>query len=173
MTRPSLRSPLASLLALCSLACACTGGAATQAAAPAPTPVSAKELKRAIESNKGKVVLLNVWATWCGPCVEEMPDLVKLHAAYQDRGLVVLGVSMDEPEDSGKVNDFVIDKKVTFPVFTRKGKAIGELLDVIDRKFSGAIPATYVLDKSGKRVGSPMVGLRTYAQFEEAIKPLL
>src|SRR5687768_14180878 len=69
--------------------------------------VDGKALKRAIEEQKGKVVVVNYWATWCAPCVEEFPDLVKLQNSYRDKGLVVIGVSMDEPDDKGKVVAFV------------------------------------------------------------------
>src|SRR5262245_19221769 len=65
-----------------------------QAGAPAAAVVKAvdgKALKKAVAAHKGEVVVLNLWATWCGPCVEEFPDLVKLYDQYKGKGLVVIG----------------------------------------------------------------------------------
>src|SRR6266581_3056455 len=68
-----------------------------------------------VAAEKGNVVLLNVWATWCGPCRFETPELQKLHEKYGSRGLKIVGVSVDEGGDAG-VKDFVKENKVTYPI---------------------------------------------------------
>ncbi len=144
--------------------------------APKQASVSAvdgKALKKALEDHKGKVVVLNFWATWCGPCVDEFPDLVKLHDQYADKGLVVLGVSMDEPDDLGKVVDFAQKQKAGFPIFVRKNGSIEKYVTPIDKGWQGVIPTTYIYDRAGKRVGKPLVGLKSYDDFVKAVEPLL
>lgn len=140
---------------------------------PSVEAVDGKTLRKALDERKGKVVVLNLWATWCGPCVEEFPDLVKLHNTYKDKGLVVLGVSMDEPEDLGKVATFAGEQSAGFPIFVRKSGGIEKYFDPIDKGWKGIVPTTYVFDREGKRVGKPMVGLKTYDDFVKAVEPLL
>ena len=83
----------------------------TMASAPTPAPdytfydSAGKALK--VSDFKGKVVVLNTWATWCGPCKVEMPTLAKLQAAYADKGVEVLAVSIDTPEDAAKAVLFI------------------------------------------------------------------
>jgi thiol-disulfide isomerase/thioredoxin len=130
-------------------------------------------VKKAIESNKGKVVLVNYWATWCGPCVDEFPLIVKLQNQYRDKGLVVIGISFDDPDEKDKVVAFAGQNNVTFPLLMRKSGSLEKFSDGIDKRWSGVLPTTYVIDKSGKRVGKPMVGARSYEQFVAAVEPLL
>ena len=70
-------------------------------------PADGAALKKIVAAQKGKVTIVNLWATWCGPCVEEFPDLVKLHNAYKAKGLSFISVTIDEPEDKGKVVSFI------------------------------------------------------------------
>lgn len=135
--------------------------------------LDAAEVKKAIESNKGKVVLVNYWATWCAPCVDEFPDIVKLQNQYRDKGLVVVGVSFDDPDEKDKVVDFANQNKANFPLLMRKSGSLEKFSATLDKRWSGVLPTTYVIDKSGKRVGKPMTGVRTYEQFVAAVEPLL
>ncbi|RMH65436.1 MAG: TlpA family protein disulfide reductase [Calditrichaeota bacterium] len=113
---------------------------------------------------KGKVVLVNFWATWCGPCIGEMPDLNKLYQAYKDKGFQILGLAV-----SSRPND--IPKKVkqtgvTYPILLNAEPAVA--------KFGGfgAIPQTFIIDQNGTIVHS-VTGSRGYEDFEKMIKPLL
>jgi thiol-disulfide isomerase/thioredoxin len=132
-----------------------------------------RSLKKAIEAHKGKVVVVNLWATWCAPCVDEFPDLVKLHVDYREKGLVVIAVSVDEPEDMSKVVSFISGQKAEFPVYVRAKGSVDAFINPLDRGWSGIVPTTYVFDKNGKRVGKPIAGKRTYEQFQTAVEPLL
>jgi thiol-disulfide isomerase/thioredoxin len=96
------------------------------------------------ESWKGKVVLLNFWATWCGPCVVEIPDLVKLQDKYRDQ-LVIIGVSEDEG-GLDLVRKFAADKKMNYPIVMSTPE--------LQTLFPGivALPTTFALDRDGKMV---------------------
>lgn len=135
--------------------------------------VNGPGLKRALTALQGKVVVLNIWATTCGPCVEEFPGFVRLHNAYKAKGLTVLAVSMDEPEDRQRVVEFIAERKAAFPVYLRSNGGVDDFFDPINKKWDGAMPTTYLYDRGGglKRDLGP--GALTYAELEAAVTPLL
>jgi len=98
-----------------------------------------------------KVVLLNVWATWCGPCRFEIPELQGLHDKYAARGFEVIGASVDEG-DPKVVQDFVTEQKMTYPIILDPAGKIAAILD------ASVLPTTVLLDKSGhivwKKIGA-------------------
>ena len=95
-----------------------------------------------LQSFSGRVVLLNFWASWCGPCVEEMPSLEKLYRTLAPRGLVVLGVSADE--DEGELRSFLKRVPVSFPVLRDPGGRLAR-----SRYRATGYPATFVIDGAG------------------------
>lgn len=114
---------------------------------------------------KGKVVLINFWATWCPPCRAEIPDLVKWQREYRGRGLQVIGVTYP-PQTLGEVRRFVRRLKVNYPVAlgTKETKAMF---------FQGeTLPITVVIDRDGN-VRELIEGILLAEEFEEKIKPLL
>lgn len=148
--------------------------AAAPAFAPAAAPVDAAGLKKQIAARKGKVVVVNFWATWCGPCVKEFPDLVKLQKSYQAKGVELITISCDESTDLPKVNKFLAKQGITKNAFLNKqGVDIEGYLKYLDPKASDAgIPRTYIFNRSGKLVKG-MTGEHSYAEFEGAVKPHL
>lgn len=120
----------------------------------------------ALEDYRGKVVLLNIWATWCPPCLEEMPDLNRLQDSYRDRGLVVLNIS-DEPRTD--IQQFT----ATRPMRTVSGYLVDPTAfpDPYLRGFQ-ARPTTFLIDRKGV-IQSYVVGAGTYGSFEDMIKPYL
>lgn len=91
---------------------------------------------------RGKVVLLNFWAEWCGPCRAEMPFMESLYKAFKDKGLVVLAVSVDRSEKAVKA--FVSDKKLTFKVLMDNDKEVS-----FDQYGVIGLPTTFLIDKKG------------------------
>jgi peroxiredoxin len=112
---------------------------------------------------RGKVVLLNFWATWCPPCRREIPDFISLQSQYGAQGLQIVGIGTDEPE---KVRIYAVENGMNYPVLFGT--------DEVARKYGGidAIPTTFLIDREGKIV-TKYVGLRSREEFEQAIRKLL
>jgi len=108
---------------------------------------------------RGKVVLVNFWATWCPPCRKEMPDLQMLYDRFQSKGFLVLGIS---DEEAAKVEPFIRERKVSFPVLLDPGRKVNEMFVV------EGIPKTFVYDREGKLVDQS-IDMRTQKQFLEML----
>lgn len=114
---------------------------------------------------RGKAVLLNFWATWCGPCKIETPWLVEMQNEYGNQGLQVIGVAMD---DSGKdeISKFAKDMGVNYPVLLGK-EAVGDAYGGVP-----ALPESFFIGRDGKIVDR-IIGLKGKAEIEDAIKKAL
>lgn len=162
-TRPLLR-----LFAAAVLTCAAVALAAEKVERK---PAPAWELKdldgKMVKSSdfKGKVVLLDFWATWCPPCREEIPGFVSLQKKHGDKGLVVVGVSLDDEGVKG-VKDFVAKNKINYPIVMGDGKTT-ELFGGVK-----GIPTTFIIDKKGNIVGKH-VGFTEEKAFEKEVLALL
>jgi len=108
---------------------------------------------------RGKVVLVNFWATWCPPCRKEMPDLDALYQRFAAKGFVVLGIS---DEEADKVEPFIREHKVSFPVLLDHGRKVNDLFVV------EGIPKSFVYDRDGKLVAQS-IDMRTQKQFLEML----
>ena len=151
------------------LAAACAANAQTVSA------VDASGLKKAIAANKGKVVVVNFWATWCGPCVAEFPDLVKFYKANKAKGVELVTVSCDDAGDAAKVKKFLAKNGLTGGLQNALGPDITGHLPYLDPKAIGsdvAIPRTYVIDRKGKVVKS-LLGAQQLIAFQQAVTPYL
>ncbi len=117
----------------------------------------------AMTAVRGKVVVLNFWATWCPPCIAEMPSLQRLYDALKDAGVVFIGISDEEPET---VQKFVREKGYTFPIYTMEAERPEDFQ-------SRGIPNTVILGKDGKiafrHVGSAKWDDRTSIDFIKAL----
>ncbi|MGD8809286.1 MAG: TlpA disulfide reductase family protein [Gammaproteobacteria bacterium] len=90
---------------------------------------------------RGDVVMINFWATWCGPCREEMPHLEALHQRYSDLGFTLIGINVEQ--DSRLSDQFLAETPVTFDILFDPGNRVSELYDVI------AMPSTVLVDREG------------------------
>ena len=109
---------------------------------------------------KGKVVIVNFWATWCPPCRKEMPDLETIYEKYKDQGLVILGIS-DETVD--KVQPFITEHKYTYPIMLDPGRKVNDVYEI------SGIPKNFVYNREGKLVAQS-IDMRTMGQFMEMLK---
>lgn len=116
---------------------------------------------------KGKVILLNFWATWCAPCKAEMPSLENLYSNLKSKGLVVIGVAVDNSEKT--VSSFIKEKGITFPILLDKGKEVS-----FDDYGVIGLPVTFLIDKKGIIVDK-VFGERQWdsVEIKEKIKRLL
>ena len=114
---------------------------------------------------KGKVVILDFWGTWCAPCRDEIPGFVELQKKFADKGLVVVGISLDQ-EGAAFVQKFVKQHGVTYPVVVGN-QEVAAAYDGID-----ALPTTFIIDRAGKVVKGHR-GFTEQAKFEADITPLL
>jgi thiol-disulfide isomerase/thioredoxin len=128
-----------------------------KAGAVAVTEARAADIQKAFADQKGKVVLVDCWATWCAPCVKKFPHLVELHKKYADKGLVCVSLSMDKYGDEDeykkdKVAKFLTDKGAAFPNFiVADPKKDEEALIKVLGDYT-AIPYMVMFDREGKKV---------------------
>ena len=122
---------------------------------PLPEKIAQAELENldktttTIADRKGKVLLLNLWATWCGFCREEMPLLVKMQTEHRDAGFEVIGLNVDD-ESIDQVNNFAAEMKLNYPLVWSDESNTRELLKV--SKFQG-IPQSFIVDRDGNLRG--------------------
>lgn len=124
-------------------------------------------VKHALSAYKGKIIVLNFWATWCPPCREEMPELSQLHTEYANKNVVVLGVAIDE---IALVKEFTQATPVSYPLFAAEdeGMALGSGLG----NNKGVLPYTIIIDADGKVVKT-YFGRVTKALLAATLNPLL
>jgi thiol-disulfide isomerase/thioredoxin len=103
------------------------------------------------DSARGKVLVLNFWATWCGPCVAEFPEFVALDAKYRDQGVKIVGITSDDAEDvQPKVIPFIRKHQVKFDIVQQNLEDSEEIMNQITKDWNGVIPVTVVYDRQGK-----------------------
>ena len=113
----------------------------------------------ALHDLRGKIVLVNFWATWCQPCRKEMPDLDALYQRFKDQGLVVLAIS---DEETNKIKPFITERPVTYPILLDPGRKINDAFRI------DGIPKSFVYDREGKLVAQS-IDMRTRKQFLEML----
>ncbi len=138
--------------------------AASGNAAPDFTVTDIDGKKLTLSDYKGKVVLLDFWATWCSPCRAEIPHFVEMQQKYGPQGFQVIGISMDD--DAKPVRDFYQQYKINYPV------AVGD--DKLAESFGGVLglPVNFVIDREGRIVGK-YLGATETSVFDKAVGDLL
>jgi thiol-disulfide isomerase/thioredoxin len=145
-------------------------------AAPLPAsgllqPASASEVKAAVAAARGKVVVVNVWATWCEPCREEFPDLLRLRRERGPRGVELILVSADFERQAAAAESFLREQGVDFPSYLKSGKDM-EFIEEFEPRWSGSLPATFVYDRRGRLVEF-WEGLADFPTLSGKVAPLL
>jgi thiol-disulfide isomerase/thioredoxin len=118
------------------------------------------------QSLAGKVVIVNFWATWCKPCLKEIPDLSRISEKYKGRGLVVLGVLSSDNPDNATLLNFQSDNEMSFPVV----RATSDILVSYD--YPGSLPTTFIFDRTGRQA-HVQVGAMTSEKLNTILEPLI
>jgi thiol-disulfide isomerase/thioredoxin len=128
------------------------------------------KLKRLIHSRHGKALFINVWATWCDPCVEEFPDIVKLSNDMKGKNIDFIGVSGDYFDDeSSKVIPFIAKEKAQFKFYIAKLEGEDAFIDAFDKQWGGGMPATFLYDAKGQ-LKSFLIGKQSYENLKAAVE---
>ena len=131
-------------------------------------PVDESAYLKLIQANKGNVVLVNFWATWCAPCRAEMPKVAKMAESLKAKGLVVLAISADDPEQEADALKFLRQSGVALPSYVKRANDDDKFISGVDPKWSGALPSMFLYDKNGKRVKS-WIGETPIAELQNGI----
>ena len=136
-------------------------------------PLSAAELQQVLEHHRGKTILVNLWATWCIPCVQELPELNLLQQRYAERGLKVIAVSMDKPEKlESKVRPFFAEIAPDLVSYLADDVDEFAFVEPLDPEWIGGLPTTFFVDRDGE-VRATQVGRMLYQQIEKQVLALL
>ncbi len=149
--------------ALAVLLCANFAHAAGSDSLFATTLTDVNDRPVALETYRGKPLLVNFWARWCSPCRTEIPELVKAHDKYGKQGLVVLGIGLEEPGES--VRDFIKAYEMAYPLALAKDKGIW-LMQTLGNSRAG-LPFTLAIDRKGEIVMRKL-GVMTAADIDAA-----
>jgi thiol-disulfide isomerase/thioredoxin len=120
----------------------------------------------ALSAYAGRPIVINLWATWCGPCRIEMPQLIDLYGTHKEAGLVILGISIDDTPE--QIREFGAEFKVPYPLLV--GEDHPDLLRALG--FTGPVPMTIFIRRDGT-VAERVVGIATTASMERRILALL
>jgi len=165
------RRVFAATVLLSACAAVAHGGQPPAAGGPALEAATAPQILAAVRAPGAKAVVVNLWATWCVPCRQEFPDLMRFYRAWKDRGVSLVLVSGDFSSETGPALEFLASQGVDFRTFLKSGPDEA-FINAFDPQWSGALPATFVYDGKGRRRHS-FLGPITYEALERQVAPLL
>lgn len=137
----------------------------------APEPVNYNDLVQEISSRKGRIVVVNFWATWCMPCRVEFPDFVRFGKEFEDKGVDVVFVSTDYEPDMPQVIDFLKEHDVPWESYMKTGVDF-EFISSFHSEWSGALPATFVYDRNGS-LRAFWEGITSFKELESSVSAIL
>ncbi len=135
------------------------------------SPVDGPGVVAAVRAGGARATLVNVWASWCQPCREEFPDLVRLARELEDRGFRLMFVSADFSDDVPNAKSFLAAQGVGGATFIKSGDDM-QFIDTLDPTWSGALPGSILYDSEGRRVRS-WEGKASYDSLRARILPVL
>ena len=146
-----------------------TVGAATGMDLLQVEAIDERGFRQLVTQRKGKALFLNLWATWCKPCEEEFPDIVRLSNELPPTVIDFVAISLDYPDEvESKILPFLREKKITFKVYVADVKDQESFINTVNSVWSGALPATIVYDETGRRKAF-LVGQQDYETFKKEI----
>jgi len=107
-------------------------------------------VKKLVKNDGNKLRFINVWASWCGPCAREFPDLVEIYRMYRGRDFEIVGINIDNPDEKAKVQAFLEKNQASYANYLYSGKDTYALIDVVDPKWEGPIPYTLIVKPGGE-----------------------
>ncbi len=141
-----------------------------QEPAPAVQLLDEQGLQNLVRERNGKILLLNFWATWCRPCIEEFPDIIRLSKSFRKERLEVVGVSVDYPDEAeSRVIPFLKKHRVPFKIYVAKFDRQENFINAVDSSWNGAVPATFIYGPRGHQRFS-WIGQGTYSRFKKEIE---
>jgi thiol-disulfide isomerase/thioredoxin len=135
-------------------------------------PVDEAGYQQLLKAHQGRIVLVDFWATWCGPCREELPALAALQKKFQARGFVLITISADEPEQEADARALLAKVGVPMPAYLKSARKDEDFINSVDSRWSGALPAQFLYDRAGRKVQS-FIGETAPADIEGAVAKLL
>jgi thiol-disulfide isomerase/thioredoxin len=143
------------------------GAGAVQAETPV-LPVTAPQFKALLDKERGRVLVVNLWATWCAPCLREIPDLLRLETELGPQQVRLIGVAVDDPTPGARqVEEFRLKYFPKFRTYARSDGELDELASVIDPAWNEVVPTTYIIDRTGK-VRARIQGKKSLEEFKAA-----
>jgi Thiol-disulfide isomerase and thioredoxins len=137
----------------------------------ATKPIKKEELQKILSVKNDTTYVVNFWATWCAPCIKELPHFVKLQDEYKDRAVKVILVSLDfESQLQKRVIPFLKQRNIELSTFLLAENNPNSFIDSVDPSWSGAIPATVIFNKNKRMFYEQDF---SYAELEDALKPFL
>jgi thiol-disulfide isomerase/thioredoxin len=135
-------------------------------------PLDESGLKQLIARRNGKFLFLNVWATWCAPCREEFPVLIKLTEEYKHSNVEFVGLSVDYPDEiESKIIPFLEKHNCNFKIYVQNFKDERMIIQLLNKEWSGAIPATFIFDPEGTQQAF-LFGKGSYEDFKQSLEKI-
>lgn len=135
--------------------------------------IDKQKLSSLLKNRKGNALFINLWATWCIPCQEEFPSIVKLVNDYKNKPVDFIGISIDYPDEvDSKIIPFLEKQNANFANFVNGFEKDEDLIKLLDENWNGALPATFIFDKTGKKI-SFLEGEQSYNSFKKEIKKVI
>jgi len=123
-----------------------------------------------IRKRNEKILFLNVWATWCAPCKEEFPDLIKLAESYQQSDVEIVGLNVDYADEiKTKIKPFLRQFDLNFKIYVQDFRNEGDFINRLNADWNGALPATFIFDRQGVQQAF-LIGKQDYETFRQEIE---